>query len=566
MKITRIVIDNYKSIKHIDIMLSNKVNAFIGENSVGKSNILSAIEWMLGPVYPSFNNFSREDYYKGDMSLRVNIEVHFDDGNYLQLTNVWSDSHGRTKSGLNYNGNQYISDDLRQRYISAFIGADRKVNDNPASNRWTLLGRLLRDINERFSQEKMIDPITGEEIGKSDYFKYQMEAMRDSVLFSVVDDDGNNMMEQFVDILRTETASQLGRELSEFNVDLNMYDPWNLFRTLQIMVNEEDTGLTFRASELGMGVQASITIAILKAYSKLKLNNNTPIIIDEPELFLHPQGRRNFYKIITDLADSGTQVILTTHSSEFISLARFNEIYVVRKNRDRGTYIRNADPDRFIVDLQQRHPAIKTNTSELMLEYLNAYEGTGDSQRASEAMFARKAILVEGESEVLILPYFFDLLGYNYIRNGITIVRCGGKSEIDRFYRLYSEFGIPCFVIFDGDYQNLGQDDEKSTIAKNKGILNLFGITDDFPDNNVHDNFLGFKYRLEENLEIGDVGNAKALKLYKRVRASITSTNQVPKWVSEVIDKIDALPSEANSILIQPLKSKAQSLFSEFIF
>ena len=44
-----------------------------------------------------------------------------------------------------------------------------------------------------------------------------------------------------------------------------MYDPWNLFRTLQIMVNEEDTGLTFRASELGMGVQASITIAILKA-------------------------------------------------------------------------------------------------------------------------------------------------------------------------------------------------------------------------------------------------------------------------------------------------------------
>lgn len=92
MRITRIIIDNYKSIKHIDITLSPKVNAFIGENSVGKSNILSAIEWMLGPIYPSFNNFAREDYYKGDISLRVNIEVYFDDGCFLQLTNRWFDN------------------------------------------------------------------------------------------------------------------------------------------------------------------------------------------------------------------------------------------------------------------------------------------------------------------------------------------------------------------------------------------------------------------------------------------------------------------------------------------
>ena len=386
-----------------------------------------------------------------------------------------------------------------------------------------------------------------------------MESIRYNVLFSVKDDDGNNMMEQFVNILRTETASQLGREPSDFNVDLNMYDPWNLFRTLQIMVNEEDTGLTFRASELGMGVQASITIAILKAYSRLKLNNNTPIIIDEPELFLHPQGRRNFYRIITELAESGTQVILTTHSSEFISLARFNEIFVVRKSRDNGTYIRNALPERFLEDLQIRHPSVKTNATELMLEYLNAYEGTGDSQRASEAMFARKAILVEGESEVLILPYFFDLLGYNYVRKGITIVRCGGKSEIDRFYRLYSEFGIPCYIIFDGDYQNLGKDDEKSTIDKNKGILSLFGISDSFPDNNVHDSFLGFKYRLEENLGIGDVGKDKALKLFKRVRNTIKSNDQVPDWVSEIITKIDSLPSEASSILKEAPRSKSNS-------
>lgn len=66
MKLSRIVIQNYKSIKYIDIALSDKVNVFIGENSVGKSNIFAAIEWILGPVYPSFNNFPQEDYYQGN--------------------------------------------------------------------------------------------------------------------------------------------------------------------------------------------------------------------------------------------------------------------------------------------------------------------------------------------------------------------------------------------------------------------------------------------------------------------------------------------------------------------
>ncbi|WP_461487599.1 ATP-dependent nuclease [Phascolarctobacterium succinatutens] len=550
MKIKKIVIQNYKSIKNIDITLSEKVNVFIGENSVGKSNIFSAIEWLLGPVYPSFNNFPKEDYYRGDENSHVIIELHFDDGHFLQMNNNWRDRYGNKKSGLNIDGNGYVSDDIRQKYISAFIGPDRKIVDNPASNRWSLLGRLLRDINARFLTETMTDPYDGEVKAKSELFKSEMQRIRDEFLFSVKDEYENNVMETFTNILRTETARQLNRKPSDFNVDLNMYDPWNLFKTLQIMVNEAETGMTFRASELGMGVQASITIAILKAYSQLKLKNQTPIFIDEPELYLHPQGRRNFHSIIRDLADNDTQIFITTHSTEFISLDRFNEINVVRKSLDKGTYIRKADPIGFVTDLKIRKN-IDSTEEDLMFTYKDAYENTGDSQRASEAMFARKVILVEGESESLILPYFFDLLGYDYIAEGVTIVRCGGKSEIDRFYRLYSEFGIPCFVIFDGDKQNIGKSDEKATIDKNHGILKLFGCEDDFPDGDVHEKYLGFEYRLEENLQIGDVGKAKALRLYVRTKKAISSPGNVPVWVSEVIKKLELLPNEAESVLLK---------------
>ena len=558
MKITSIYIKNYKSINEVNLVLSDKVNIFIGENSVGKSNIFAAIDWVLGPNYPSFNNFAKEDFYRGDTSAHVTIRIHFDDGHYLELTNLWRDRYGNSKSGLNLDGSLYVSDDVRQKYISALIGPERKVADNPASNRWTLLGRLLRDINAKFMRETIRDDVHGE-IEKSELFKKEMERIRNEILFSVTDDEGNNLMQQFISILGVETAKQLNKTPDEFNVDLNMYDPWNFYRTLQIMVHEAETGMTFRASELGMGVQASITIAILKAYSRMKLKNQTPIMIDEPELYLHPQGRRNFYKIIRDLAENGTQVLLTTHSSEFIDLNHFDEIFVVRKSIEKGTYIRSANPRLFVDDFKARYGRETTET-DIMERYRNAFENTGDSQKSSEAMFARKVILVEGESEVLILPYLFSLYGYDEISEGITIVRCGGKSEIDRYYRLYSEFGIPCYIIFDGDYQNVGKEDEAATINKNKGILSLFGVNENFPDGIVHENHLGFKYRLEENLGINDIGNAKALALYRRVKKEITKEEQVPLWVKEVIIAVENLPVEATSVL-RELPSKHFNIF-----
>ena len=555
MKITHLYIKNYKSIKEIDISLSDKVNVFIGENSVGKSNIFSAIDWVLGPTYPTFNNVSSEDFYGGDTEAQLVIRIHFDDGHFLELNN--GRYLGRNKKGgLNIDGTNYVTDEIRQKYVSAFVGADRKIADNPASNRWTLLGRLLRDVNARFVEETIIDEDTGEVLLKADYFKRQMQEIRDRTLFSVTDDNGQNIMEEFTRILGEETARQLNRTRSDFAIDLNMYDAWNYYRTMQILVNESETGMKFRASELGMGVQASITIAILKAYSKLKLKNQTPIIIDEPELYLHPQGRRNFYQIIRELADNGTQVLLTTHSSEFIDLNHFHEIFVVRKSREKGTYIRRADPQKFADDFYCRYGK-ETTALEMLERYKNAFENTGDSQKSSEALFARKVILVEGESEVLILPYLFMLLGFNPIAEGITIVRCGGKSEIDRFYRLYSEFGIPCFIIFDGDHQNVGGKDEEATIRKNKGILELFGEMADFPDDIVHDQFLGFKFRLEENLNIGDASGDKALGLFRRVREKIKDADDVPHWVAEVIEKTSNLPNESSSVL--KIRSKPSS-------
>ena len=101
MKIERIVIRNFKSVKHIDIACSSKINAFIRENSVGKSNIFDAINWSLGPVYPSFNSTLPQDHFMGDTSNVIKITLCFDDGKYFQLAENWIDQRQNQKSGLN---------------------------------------------------------------------------------------------------------------------------------------------------------------------------------------------------------------------------------------------------------------------------------------------------------------------------------------------------------------------------------------------------------------------------------------------------------------------------------
>ena len=551
MKIDKVIIQNYKSIQAIDLNLSPRINVFIGANNVGKSNILSAMEWLMGPVYPTPNRLERWDFYNGNEDLPLRISIKFDDNNDLSFDSVWYDQYCREKHGLNYNGG-YINDETRTRYIAASVGADRRVVDNPASNQWTLLGRMLKEFNACLNEDTIVGS-DGSTVTKADEFKRRMELIRDDLLFSITDGDGTNLMQELKRIMQEETARQLNCSPNDLSIDLNAYDPWNLYRTLQIFVTEQSSGVQMRASEMGMGVQASLTIAILRAYSQLKLRNHTPIFIDEPELYLHPQARRKFYRVIEELADSGTQVFLTTHSTEFLDLGHFDQIFLVRKDGERGTYVRTADPADFVYDLRARTDIV-TSYEQLMLTYQNAFENTGDSQKAAEALFASKVVLVEGESESLILPYCFDKIGFDYIGKGISIVRCGGKNELDRFYRLYSEFGIPCFVLFDGDGQNVGTSDEKHTVKANRAILSLFGCNADFPDGCVHAGYLGFKNTLEDALNIGAVGSGtKGLRLFLKFKEAQTASDAgIPQWVSSIAAALDKLHAEAGSVLQRP--------------
>lgn len=79
------------------------------------------------------------------------------------------------------------------------------------------------------------------------------------------------------------------------------------------------------ASSFGHGAQRSIQIALIKCLAEVRragggnAGRTTLLLIDEPELYLHPQAIEVVRAALSRLAGDGYQVVITTHSANMIS-------------------------------------------------------------------------------------------------------------------------------------------------------------------------------------------------------------------------------------------------------
>lgn len=550
----------------MEIYPNSGLNAFIGENNVGKSNIFDAVNKLLGPRYPVKNLFTVDDHYnrKKELPIKIEIDCRIESG-------IHTLSFDESKEKYNFTISPSVgslNDDTRQSLFScAYVGSERKIVEYLPSDRWSLLGKILLDINNEFKSTVDKD---GVYLYKK--FKAEMDKIRDNYLFQagkdfdVPDEEQEPNIQKLKRILQEETANQLNKPLSDLKLDLSLTDPWNFYRTLQIIIT--DFGQEFQASQMGMGIQASLSIAILRAYGELKLKNKPPIFIDEPELYMHPQSQRNFYRILRSLANDiydsegnlqeGLQVFYTTHSPDFLDAGHFDEIFLTRRSlneagEDEGTRVFSANPENFITDWEARNPGKSSDKDTIRRLYQNALQQTGDTQKANEAFFAKKVILVEGGTEAFGLPVFFSEIGFNLDKNGISIVSVGGKIELDRFYRLYNELGIPTYVIFDGDALNEDKKKKAENAKLNRELQKLLGEASpvDFPETAIKNKYTVFKDKYESTLKetIPDYAKyesectglgGKPIKGQKCAEKAVKDKH-IPKVINDIGDMIKQL-------------------------
>lgn len=77
MRAEKLHIENFRSIETLDISLQH-LCAFIGPNNAGKSNVLDALDLVLGETYPTIRAFSERDFRNHDTSQAIEIRTTFD--------------------------------------------------------------------------------------------------------------------------------------------------------------------------------------------------------------------------------------------------------------------------------------------------------------------------------------------------------------------------------------------------------------------------------------------------------------------------------------------------------
>jgi putative ATP-dependent endonuclease of the OLD family len=176
--------------------------------------------------------------------------------------------------------------------------------------------------------------------------------------------------------------------------------------------------------------------------------------IEEPELFLAPPGHRYLYRLIRRLGARGNQVFFTTHSPGLLNVAALEEVSLVTRDELGVTAVerlRSVDVD---------------DTFRVMCEF--------DAER-SELFFSRAAILVEGMTEKMTLPFVFRALGRDPDREQISIVECGGKANLPLFVEICKRARIPFVVLHDSDMRP-GREPVESEVKLNALIRRRAGV------------------------------------------------------------------------------------------
>jgi predicted ATPase len=152
--------------------------------------------------------------------------------------------------------------------------------------------------------------------------------------------------------------------------------------------------------------------------------------IEEPELFLAPHAHRYLRRLIRRLAESGNQIFFTTHAPGLLSLAALEEVNLVTRDEVGVTAV------------ERLRPIHVDDAFRVMCEF--------DAER-SELFLSRAAILVEGMTEKITLPFVFQALGHDPDGEQISIVECGGKANMPLFIEICRRARIPFVVVHDSD-------------------------------------------------------------------------------------------------------------------
>ena len=449
LRLSEITISNLRSIRRETFPLSH-FTALIGYNNAGKTNILMGIRWLL-------SHFTLNISFFDDAKIPVEVE-----GLFEGISEAVLDRLGDEKSkaispylihgALRVKKIQRIPGDLKENIeMMVFVPPQKRRQQRV----WEAASLEFVQSFERLFPE----PIAIWDFeGNQAFTKLLHEIFKP--LERRFGNEFNDLILKFSDLLspssesRAEEIKTFDQEVNQklhplfpsVKVELSIPTPTleTFLQSATLKVIDEDDGFERNIERMGAGSQRAIQMALVRYLAEVKKHHNNHylnrklLLVDSPELYLHPQAVELVRVALKNLSNEGFQVVFATHSAQMVTSEDVSTSLLIRKNRKRGTFMRKRMEDAV-------YQVVQDAPSQLQMLF--------SLSNSNELLFADYVLLTEGKTEWRILPALFEkVTGQSFALIKCALVRQGGVSNTRKSMQVLDAMDMPVRAIVDLDY------------------------------------------------------------------------------------------------------------------
>ncbi|MBG6234746.1 putative ATP-dependent endonuclease of OLD family [Pedobacter sp. CAN_A7] len=478
-RLVKLIVKNFRCIGerpvHIDL---NDIVVLVGSNNAGKSSLLRAYELVMSEG--SNDGLIKQDDFPNniiDPNKFPEIELHtivYEERvgkNWIEKTEknellvkerwIWRAIGKPERRGWDVTLNDWHPS--KAPFGPAGVANSRRPEPHkvdafskPEEQAEAIKKLLLAGIQEKVNQMK-----SDEE--KNDYH-LMLESVR-GVQMKIIEETRDQ-----IDSANTELSKLIDKVFPNYKINFDA-QPDNkaesvLFKWTSELLMGPVNGFMSTIDKQGSGARRTLLWTALKFISETtrpSADGDSPtrphiLLIDEPEICLHPNAIREACKVLYDLPTLGNwQVMVTTHSPIFIDFSRDNTT-IVRVERNLKGDVEGSTifrPDKANLDDDD-----KTNLK--LLNICDPY--------VAEFLFGGKVIIVEGDTEYTAFNYVRSRFPEEY--KDLHIIRARGKATIVSLIKILNHFGSSYSVLHDSDMpMTKGGDKKNPAWGNNPNIL-----------------------------------------------------------------------------------------------
>jgi len=405
MDIINLEITNFRSFSSSGnrkpLVFRKGINTIVGENNVGKSSILKALDLVTRAYNPSDEDFHKSET---DLPISISLKVKLHEEELSQIiAKVLKDEINSQVVKQIVNDMGYIAvyhylvsvnssnsptidvrfEEMRQKHPGA--------SDPESSRLHSIEEKALPFLlNELALKIKVFAEVRKRPGGKNQRLLESLDgASVADVLYCLK--NGNAPQRAKFGLVKSE-FKKLFPKLSLEVMNGQDGNP-------VVMVEKECIKHEVSIERVGAGIGEIITLI-----TNMIASDNMVFGLDAPELHLHPQAQRLLLTMLEEYSKNN-QFIIVTHSPIFLDTQKLENVIVARDNEGATCFAQLPDN------------CFNEEEKQKLQRYLDAFN--------KEFFFSRSVFVVEGETELGALPIFAGSLNIDFDCSGMSLVRTG---------------------------------------------------------------------------------------------------------------------------------------------